>query len=245
MARSSEKSRNRLRPFVARRALRALGENPDDTAQAIVAIAALTGNSNERLFRRFQRSEQGRQILREGRDLYDILSDKQRMLAMPPGSLGHTIACWFIRENISAEGLAAASETAAQEFGGRPAASDEARVFGSRVRNLHDVFHVVTGYDRDMRGEMAVLAFTFAQTGNTGIAYLVWRSLRRGGWNSETGRLIRQGYRRGRRAKWLLDSDWETLFEQPLDEVREQLGVGEPPVYEQLRSAGAPPLAAA
>ena len=48
------------------------------------------------------------------------------------------------------------------------------------------------------------------------------------GWNSETGKLIRQGYRRGRRAKWLLDQDWETLFEQPIDQVREQLGVGTP-----------------
>jgi ubiquinone biosynthesis protein COQ4 len=112
------------------------------------------------------------------------------------------------------------------------------------VRNLHDVFHVVTGYDRDMRGEMAVLAFTFAQTRNTGIAYMVWRTLLRGGWNSETGKLIRQGYRRGRKARWLLDADWETLFEQPIEQVREALGVGEPPVYEQMRSPAAPALSA-
>ncbi len=112
------------------------------------------------------------------------------------------------------------------------------------MRNLHDVFHVVAGYDRDVRGEVAVLAFTAAQTGNTGIAYLVLRSMLRSGWFSETGRMIRQGYRRGRNAKWLLDQDWEALLEQPIDRVREQLGVGEPPVYEQLRSAGAPALSA-
>jgi ubiquinone biosynthesis protein COQ4 len=120
----------------------------------------------------------------------------------------------------------------------------EARVFGNRLRNLHDVFHVVTGYDRDMRGEMAVLAFTLAQTGNTGIGYLVWRSLLNGGWNSELGRVIRQGFRRGRRAEWLLDQDWEALLEQPIDQVRQKLGLGEPPVYQQLRSSGAPALSA-
>jgi ubiquinone biosynthesis protein COQ4 len=234
----------RIRPLIAHRALRALSQNPDDTAQGIVAIAALTGNSNERLFRRFKRSEKGREILRQRRDLYALLSDHERMLAMPPGSLGRTIVEWFIREDISAQGLAAASEQAAKTFGGRSDVSDEARVFGSRVRNLHDVFHVVAGYDRDVRGEIAVLTFTFAQTGNTGIGYLIGRSLLRNGWNSETGRLIRQAYQRGRRATWLLDADWETLFEQPIDQVREQLGVGEPPVYEQLRSAGAPPIAA-
>jgi ubiquinone biosynthesis protein Coq4 len=66
--------------------------------------------------------------------------------------------------------------------------------------------------------------------------------VRGAGWNSELGKLARQGYRRGKRAKPLLEEDWEALFERPIDEVREQLGVGPPPVYEQLRSAGAPAL---
>ncbi len=105
--------------------MRALRKNPDDTAQAIVAIAALTGNSNQRLFKRFKKSAKGRQILREKRHLYDILSDKERMLAMPPGSLGRTMVEWFIRENISAEGLAGASEAAAKQFG-RAEVSEEA-----------------------------------------------------------------------------------------------------------------------
>jgi ubiquinone biosynthesis protein Coq4 len=81
------------------------------------------------------------------------------------------------------------------------------------------------------------------QTWNTGIAYLVWRSFLNNDWNSEPRRLIRQGLMRGLRAKWLLVEDWESLFEQPIDEVREKLGVGAPPIYEQLRSAAAPQLA--
>lgn len=230
---------------LARRAMEVLAENPDDTAQAIVAIAAMSGNSNERLFRRFKKSARGQQILDERRDLQQLLSDRDRMLAMPEGSLGRTICEWFIRENISAEGLAGASEAAAEEVDRRPAdLGEEAKVFGARLLHLHDVFHVLTGYDRDMRGEIAVLAFTVPQTWSTGIAYLVWRSFTNNGWNSESGRLIRQGLRRGMRAKWLVDQDWEALLEQPIDEVREKLGIGAPPVYEQLRSAAAPPLAA-
>ncbi len=229
---------------MARQALQALYENPDDTTQAIVAIAAMTGNSNERLFKRFKRSPRGRQILEQRRDLYGVLCDRERLLAMPEGSLGRTICEWFIRENLSAEALAGASEAASKEFPDRPVnLGEEAKVFGARLLNLHDVFHVLTGYDRDMRGEIAVLAFTVPQTRNTGIAYLVWRSLIINGWNSEPGRLIRQGLLRGLRAKWLVDQDWESLFEQPIDRVRGQLGVSAPPVYEQLRSAAAPPLA--
>ena len=238
-------SPNRLRPLVARRAMRALAEDPDDTAQAIMAIAAMSGNSNKRLFARFKRSPIGRQILAEKRDLHAILADTDRLLAMPAGSLGRTIGEWFSRENISAEGLSQAAETATRKLGRQDApVSDEGRILGSRILALHDVFHVVAGYDRDMRGEMAVLAFTAAQTRNTGIGYMVWRSLLRNGWRSETGRLIRQGFLRGLRARWLVDADWETLLEHPIDEVRETLGLGAPPVYEQLRSAAAPALPA-
>ena len=235
--------RNRIRPIVAMRAIRESRLDPDDTAAAIRVIGALSGNSGRRQFKRFKRSPKGARILREKRDLYDILSDVERMKAMPPGSLGRTIVEWFLRENISAEGLAQASEAAAAALGRRET-SEEQRVYNTRLRNLHDVFHVLAGYDRDLLGESAVLAFTIAQAYNRGIAYLVLTSLREAGWNSEAGKLIREGYRRGKRAAPLAEQDWEALFEQPIDDVREQLAVGPPPVYEQMRSAGAPALSA-
>lgn len=237
--------RNRLRPLVARRALRALRANPDDTAQAIRAIGAMSGSSGRRLFRRFRRSPRGQRILRERRNLLALMSDGERLGAMPPGSLGAAIAEWYAAEEISAQGLADASQAALSGSGpqGRELSRDEG-LFSNRLRDLHDVFHVVAGYGRDLRGEAAVLAFTVPQTRNTGIAYLVLDVLRRAGWRSEVGKLVREAFRRGRRAEWLVDQDWEALFEEPLDEVREKLGLGVPPVYEQVRSAGAPPLPA-
>ncbi len=226
----------------AQRALDALGADPDDTAQAIRAIAAMAGNSGERLFKRFERSSGGQRILREKRELYDILSDIDRLGAMPEGSLGRGIWTFYTTEEISAQGLKGASDAAAGERRHLGEDTDRARL-ARRTRELHDVFHVLTGYGRDMRGELAVLAFTYSQTKNTGIAYMVLRSLRRSGWRSEMGRLIRQGYWRGRRAQWLIDKDWEALLLQPLEQLRKDLGVGPAPEYEQLRSAGAPILA--
>ena len=111
---------------------------------------------------------------------------------------------WFLRENISTAGLAEASRIARD--GTEQELSEAEQVYGSRQRNLHDVFHVLAGYDRDLRGEAAVLAFTLGQSFNAGIAYLVWNALRAEGLNSPAGRLIRDGYRRGRRAKPLLAS---------------------------------------
>ncbi len=234
--------RNRIHPLVARRAMRALREDPDDTAAAIRVIVALSGNSVRRNFRRFRRSARGARILREKRDLYAMLTDHERLNAMPAGSLGRAVVDWFQRENISTTGLVQASEIA--RGGADRQGSVDEQLYGSRLLNLHDVFHVVAGYDRDLRGESAVLAFTIAQNYNHGIAYLVWNALRAEGWNSPGGKLIREGYRRGRRAKPLAEQDWEELFERPIDEVRKELGVGAPPVYEQLRTAGAPALSA-
>lgn len=237
-------ARNRIRPLVALRAMRQLGENPDDTAQAIVVIAALAGNWNRRLLRRFRRSPRARAILRERRDLYRALSDREGLLALPPGSLGREIGEWFAREEIGAEGLALAAASARTQLGAAAPDGDDMQVFLTRLLNLHDVIHVLTGYDRDIRGELAVLAFTLAQTRNPGIAYIVLRALLHAGWRSEMGRLIRQGFRRGLRSEWLIDRDWEALLARPIDELRAELGIGAPPRYEQLRSAGAPALAA-
>jgi ubiquinone biosynthesis protein COQ4 len=234
---------NRIRPIVAMRAMRESRQDPDDTAAAIRVISALSGNSGRRQFKRFQRSTKGSRILRERRDLFEVLSDPERMKAMPQGSLGRTIVEWFERENISTQGLAQASEAAAADLPAREVSDDE-RIYNSRLRNLHDVYHVLAGYDRDLLGESAVLAFTIAQAYNRGIAYLVLDSLRETGWTSDAGKLIREGYRRGKRAAPLVEQNWEALFEQPIDEVRQLLGVGAPPVYEQMRSAGAPALSA-
>jgi ubiquinone biosynthesis protein COQ4 len=234
---------NRYRPLVARRAMKKLYEDPDDTAQAIRVIGALSGNSGKRAFKRFSRSPRGEQILREKRDLFSLMNDVQRLKGMPEGSLGRAIADWYQLEELSAQGLADASEAAFSEGGPRRAqlSSDE-DLFSKRLLDLHDVFHVVTGYGRDLVGESAVLAFTIPQTKNAGIAYLVLDALWNSGWNSDEGKVIRAAYLRGRRSEWLIDQDWEALFERPIDEVREKLGVGEPPVYEQVRSEGAPVL---
>lgn len=235
---------NRFRPLVARRAMKKLRENPDDTAQAIRVIGALSGNSGKRAFKRFAQSPRGQQFLREKRDLFSLMNDVQRLRAMPEGSLGRAIADWYQLEELSAQGLADASEAAFSEGGPRRAVlSSDEDLFSKRLLDLHDVFHVLTGYGRDLVGESAVLAFTIPQTKNAGIAYLVLDALRGSGWNSDEGKVIREAYRRGRSCEWLVDQDWEALFEQPIDEVRARLGVGKPPQYEQMRSEGAPVLA--
>ena len=115
----------------------------------------------------------------------------------------------------------------------------DAFAFGSRLRDMHDLWHVVTGYSRDILGELALLAFTYEQTRDRGIGYIVrtaHRRVRRGG-NRDIDALLQEARERGRNAALLPAADWETLLERPLEDVRHELRVGEPPRYQQVRSA--------
>jgi ubiquinone biosynthesis protein COQ4 len=112
-----------------------------------------------------------------------------------------------------------------------------------RLRDMHDLWHVVSGYGRDLVGEASLLTFTFAQTWNPGVGFIAAVAYLRIGDVPGARGLLREAFRRGRRAAWLPGEDWEALLALPLDEVRSRLRVGRPPCYEGVRSTGAPTLA--
>lgn len=232
---------DRIRPLAAWRAVRALVRNPDDTARVFDVIDALSGRSRGRLFERFRNSASGQRLLAERPPLLAALSDREALAALPAGSFGRHYLDFVVREQISADGLVDASEAAEA---GRDDLPPERRWFADRLRDMHDLWHIVTGYERDLVGEAALLAFTYAQTRNPGIGLIVavawWKAGRE---NPAARPVIRDGYRRGRAAAWLPDQAWEELLPLPLAEVRERLTVGPPPVYQPLRSEGAPALA--
>jgi ubiquinone biosynthesis protein COQ4 len=233
-----------VRPIEALRALRALLASPDDTAQVFRVIRALSGRSFERVLDRVLADPTGRRILEERRSLLPALADRARLRALPDGTLGREYARFMDAEAISAEGLLEASRSPEPEPEHRLGAAGQ--VLGERLRDMHDLWHVVTGYGRDLFGEAALLAFTYAQTRNRGIGAIVlvglWRMWRGGA--REAAALVRRAWWRGRRAAFLPAADWEALLELPLDEVRRRLRVGPPPTYTPLRSTAAPPVGA-
>jgi len=228
--------RTRIRPLVAWRALRQLIADPDDTEAVFVIIDALSGRSGERIFQRFAATETGRRVLAEERDITARLMDLDTLRAMPEGSLGRTYAKFMADEQLRADGLAAASGW--QEHDGSPEDADRQR-FGTRLRDTHDLWHVVTGYSRDLVGEASLLTFTFAQTRNPGVGVIVAMAYWEAGRITEVDgrRMMREAWRRGRKAACLPAADWEALLEQPLAEVRRKLEVGDPPAYREVRSA--------
>ncbi len=233
--------RNPIQFREAWQGIRALLNDPDDTAQVFKIIRALSGNAGERQFQRFLASEQGPTILAEKRSLVDRLSDRASLTSLPEGSLGRSYADFTEREQISPQGLIDASESVPEA--GPPLSADRV-LFGLRMRDSHDLWHIVTGYGRDLVGEAALLAFTYQQTRNRGIGFIVLVAYLKAGRESPEARtMIRDGYRRSKRSEWLPGADWEALLPLPLDEVRKTLGVVPVEAYQALRSKGAPAIA--
>jgi len=235
--------RMRPRPIVAWRGIRALVADPEDTSAVFQVIGACAGGSFARTWKRMQADATGRRIIAERRFLVPVLGDLERLEGLPTGSLGRRYAEFMREESLSADGLVDASITGRLEDApAGPEPDDPGAVLGSRLRDAHDLWHVVTGYGRDLIGESALLAFSYAQIRTRGLGvlalvglYNLWRHGAPGALSTISG-----GYRRGRRAAFLAAADWEALLAEPLDRVRDQLGIEPAGDYPVLRSEGAP-----
>ncbi|MEA2754657.1 MAG: ubiquinone biosynthesis protein [Aliidongia sp.] len=221
-----------VRPLVAWRALRTLLRNGEDTKQVFIIGEALRGRSGMRCFERFRRTEVGRSVLAGERSLLSVLGDRAALAALPQATLGHRYHDFMAEENLSADGLIDAFNAA-----GTSPLSDPLRRFRERSRDQHDLQHVVTGYGRDGLGEICLLAFAYAQTGNRGLGaialagtFKVARALR----GQPVFTAVVQAYRHGRAAAVLIEQDWEALLSQPLRNVRRNLGIEEPTLYRRI-----------
>lgn len=224
----------RLRPFEALGAVRRLLRDPDDTRQVFIVLQALRGRSGLRLFRRFQATAVGATILNERRALLPYLQDRLALARLPQGSLGRTYLDFMAVENLTADGLVDASASAE-----RDAAPEEVRLFQNRARDMHDLTHVITGYGRDPLGELCLLAFNHAQSGQLGVALIVLMGMTRLG-HGPRGRAARaavvEGWRHGRAAAWLSGQDWEMMLSEPTETLRERLRIAAPTRYQAVMS---------
>lgn len=233
MSDQSPVSRTRPRDWAhAWRALRALIADPERTDQVFEIIRALSGNAFEHAWQRFSAHPDGQRLLAERPSLLATLSDRAALRALPPGSFGRVYAAFMDAAQLDAAGLVAAEEEATRNY----AVADDEPVdpareyFGDRLRDMHDLWHVLTGYGRDEAGEAANLAFTYAQIPNLGVGFIVLASVVLGpkSVNAYWPRYLWRAWRRGRRAALLTVAPYEALLPLPLAEVRRRLHI-EPP----------------
>jgi ubiquinone biosynthesis protein COQ4 len=98
-----------------------------------------------------------------------------------------------------------------------------------RMRQMHDIIHVVTGFDTSEEGELGVQGFLFAQIASplsmilVGAAALSLPFHKQEKWVRYMNNVTR-GWLLGRSAKLCFAEDWELLWDLPLTEVRRRLG---------------------
>lgn len=214
----------RLRPFEAVRAVRRLMADPQDTSQVFTIFRALRGRSGIKAFRRFAASPTGREVLSEKRQLLATLSDRGRLQALPPQSFGRRYFEFMEAENLTAEGLVQASQS--WEKDPVPA---EMELFRARMRDAHDLTHVLTGYGRDGLGEACLLAFMYAHNRNRGALLILLMSLTR--MPRIARRAVFEAWRNGKKAHWLPGQDFEAQLARPLKDLRRELHIAEPFLY--------------
>jgi ubiquinone biosynthesis protein COQ4 len=225
----------RFKPISAIRAMRALTRDRENTRQVFLLMDALRGRTSLRQFARFRRTETGRAVLSERRRLLDRLADRGSLAALPTGTLGRAYHEFMATENLSAEALVEASQ-----FREKLPAGEDMTLFRERSREMHDLLHIVAGYGRDPLGEACLTAFSFAQTGLKGfavIAIVASHRISRARPGHPVRRAVFEGYRHGRRARWLVAADWENLLAEPVDTIRVRYGVIPPVRYPKVRAA--------
>jgi ubiquinone biosynthesis protein COQ4 len=210
----------------ALRALRALLADPDQTEKAFEIFLALDGDQEELGFQRFHAHPTGRRLLHERPDLLAVLTNRERLHAMPGGSFGRAYLAYLERTGLDPAGLVQLKselEARACRDGEAVYRLDPAREwFRNRTILMHDLWHVLTGYGTDPLGESALLPFSFAQLGGRANGLLTAGATARGGieFGPSFLRYMYQAWHRGRRAAWLMAMPYEELLPQSLDTVR-------------------------
>ena len=203
----------------------ALRRDPERTDAVFEVLDALDGPTNETSFVEFARHPEGRKLLAERPLLLDTLSDHEALRQLPEGSFGRAYLAFMEEAGLNAKDL-----VDAEIESGTAAESDPDRQWlADRGRDSHDLWHVLTGYGRDEAGEISLLAFTYANYPNLGIALILLVATILGPWSPSFWwpRYIVQAYRRGRAAE--LDfAPYEEWLALPLDEVRRRAKIVPP-----------------
>jgi len=216
----------------ALRSLRRLLRDKEDTRQVFEIMRALNGASTAKGYHRLLATPQGGRIAYEREEFARRLMDDAWLDSLPEGSVGAAYRTFIRSENLSAEGLAMISREGAEVV-------EEAHPyawFGRRTRDVHDIWHILSGYGRDALGEACLVAFSYAQTKGLGWALIALgaASRAREGEKHPYVKAIWQGYRRGKAAKWLLGEDYARLMAEPLEGARRRLNITPATIYDSI-----------
>jgi ubiquinone biosynthesis protein COQ4 len=222
----------RMRPLKAWRHFRKLVANKEDTEQVFHITEALKTRRTHEQAWAFIASPEGQRFLAAETDIPGMLDDHARWADCGPNTVAATYIAFMRREGLSAAGLVAESE----KFMPREKRlGDLTEWYFERLRDTHDLFHVLTGYSRDALGEASLLGFSYEQNHNRGIWFIAYAAAFQIKKQTRTSApiyaSINEGRRLGRAAKKLSHMDVEAVMRMDIGEARAMLNVGRPETY--------------
>lgn len=203
--------------------------DPNETSHGARLVMTVDRHQFERNYQRFCGEAEGQRILDGAPCLFERLTDREALAALPDGSVGRIFLDYMVREDISTEALDAEVEPVEREI---LAPDAQRKRFNKHLRASHDLWHVLTGYHRDILGELQLLTFSHKQNHSPAFRLLSFLSRHSAKKKiPELPGLLDLARERGSRTVWLPVADWGTLLGRPIEEVRETLGMGAPPKY--------------
>jgi ubiquinone biosynthesis protein Coq4 len=144
--------------------------------------------------------------------------DLASLAKLPSGSLGQCFAEYIEQTGFDPNYYRALPIT------------DDTSYILTRLRQTHDIWHLVTGLGSNVNGELGLQAFCLAQIRIPLPILLIAGGLLRTLFTApdELGLLLEQiaiGYRLGAKAKPFLAQKWEDNWHRPLAQLREELNV--------------------
>ncbi len=207
-----------------------LARDPNKLEKVFTILDKLeSGESGEKIARSFADNPRFRQVFIKRPRLGTL--DFDAMLKLPVGSLGHSFA-----SDMRTRGLDPAAVQQRADDG-----SHGGYVF-AHLRETHDLWHTVTGFDVDVAGELGLQAFYMTQFE----ARLSTLLLSIGLLNTALYAMedyerrmdaIALGWSLGRKTTPFFGVDWASQWDRPLREVRLSLGLPADPQAHPMKAA--------
>ena len=187
--------------------------NPRDTQQVFLLAQAVDRERLQRTLERLKSSAAGRKLLSERPRIDSSAVDYAALRALPASTLGGAYVRALDRQGLDPD-----------LFQAPPGLPPELAYTAQRIRQTHDLWHVLTGLETNIPGEIALQAFTHAQIDSQTAALIVrFGQLAFGRRFPELRALVKQYRSLGERAVYLLEVPWEEYWEQELEDVRAKL----------------------
>jgi ubiquinone biosynthesis protein COQ4 len=202
--------------------------DPETVLDAAYSVGdALGGMSEERQLRRFLEAPTGQQLLANASSLTEALADHDSLREMPDGSLGRAFLAFSERHGLNARKLVESQHRMSRDY----AALDPLRQYvRDRFTVMHDLWHVLVGYDATTAGESALMCFSLPQRVNDralpifiAMSVLTGKIHPRDAWAA---------FQRGRKARFLSAEPFEELLPLPLETARRRLGISPPGIHQ-------------